>query len=176
MNEIKYLLTEVDIPTFLLVFFILIAAIQWILEKWDKMRERFGWENKNSLKKKEESTRITTYGVKIADLDEKFNVLSDKFDSFCVSSENMDKTINEKINILSRMMLESQEKADAAARARLKDKIGERYREYHEAGEWNNMEKEAFEDLIEDYEAHGGKNSFVHDICQVECHTWKLID
>lgn len=30
------------------------------------------------------------------------------------------------------------------------------------------MEKEAFEDLIADYEAHGGENSFVHSICKPE--------
>lgn len=30
------------------------------------------------------------------------------------------------------------------------------------------MEKKAFEDLIADYEAHGGENSFVHSVCKPE--------
>ena len=38
------------------------------------------------------------------------------------------------------------------------------------------MEREAFNDLISDYEAHGGQNSFVHSICEPESQTWNVID
>lgn len=85
-------------------------------------------------------------------------------------------TTRDKINILSEMILNMQEKADATERARLKDRISQSYRYYHEKQMWNMMEKEAFQDLIRDYEAHGGKNSFVHTICDPESCSWELTD
>lgn len=57
----------------------------------------------------------------------------------------------------------------------IKDRISQAYRIYHEKGEWSYMEKESFGDLIRDYEAHGGKNSFVHDTCEPESNLWKVI-
>ena len=38
------------------------------------------------------------------------------------------------------------------------------------------MEREALEGLIEQYEAHGGKNSFVHSVVEPEMQIWKVID
>jgi len=66
------------------------------------------------------------------------------------------------------MMIEMQKKSDASERARLKDRIGQAYRNYHERGSWSEMEKESFEGLIYDYEQHGGENSFIHSICEPE--------
>ena len=69
-----------------------------------------------------------------------------------------------------------EKKTDDSERAKLKDRIAQAYRKHHESGEWTRMDKEAYEGLIRDYEAHGGKNSFVHDICEPESFTWKIID
>lgn len=85
-------------------------------------------------------------------------------------------TTRDKVNMLKQMILDMQEKADATERARLKDRISQSYRYYHEVKKWNLMEKEAFEDLIHDYEAHGGKNSFVHTICEPESCKWEITD
>lgn len=68
--------------------------------------------------------------------------------------------------------------------AEYKDKVGQSYRCYKERKYseeepipyWNHMEKEALEGLIKQYESHGGKNSFVHSIVEVEMQTWKVID
>lgn len=68
--------------------------------------------------------------------------------------------------------------------AEYKDKVGQSYRCYKErkyseeepVPYWNHMEKEALEGLIKQYESHGGKNSFVHSIVEVEMQTWKVID
>lgn len=68
-----------------------------------------------------------------------------------------------------------QDKQDSSDRARLKDRLQESYRYYNVKKEWTHMEKEAFMDLIESYEAAGGKNSFVHDICLPESLTWKVL-
>lgn len=71
---------------------------------------------------------------------------------------------------------ESEEKNNKRVRAELKDKIGKSYRYYHEIGAINDMELEALEDLIEEYEAANGENSFVHSVVQKEMYTWKKID
>ena len=68
--------------------------------------------------------------------------------------------------------------------AEYKDKIGESYRFYcsreYSDNEpvpfWNHMEKEALEGLITQYEAHGGRNSFVHSVVEPKMQTWKVID
>ena len=57
-----------------------------------------------------------------------------------------------------------------------KDRISQSYRYYHAKGQWNSMEKEAFDGLIRDYESHGGENSFVHSVCEPESCTWKIVD
>lgn len=84
--------------------------------------------------------------------------------------------IQETVNGLDTKIDEMKERDDNSQRARLKDRIGECYRIYHERKEWTSMEKEAFEDLIKTYELHGGTNSFVHKTCEPESYTWRIKD
>lgn len=69
----------------------------------------------------------------------------------------------------------SEKKQNERVQAELKDKIAESYRRYHTVEKINNMELEALEGLIESYEKHGGKNSFVHSVVQKEMYTWEHI-
>ena len=39
----------------------------------------------------------------------------------------------------------------------------------------NDMELEALEGLIEEYETAGGENSFVHTVVQKEMYTWEKV-
>jgi len=165
MNEIKYLLAEVEWSVFLIIIISGLVAFQYLTNNFDWFNKRFGFKSRKAREREKESNMIVEHEAKIAELDKKFKDLLD-----------MDKTIKDKINVISQMILESEKKSDAAARARLKDRIGQAYRYYHERGSWNRMERDAFKDLIEDYEAHGGENSFVHEICEKEYPTWKLID
>ena len=72
--------------------------------------------------------------------------------------------------------IKSEMKTNRRIRAELKDKIGRSYRYYHNLGEITDMELEALEDLIAEYEAADGENSFVHSIVQKEMYTWKRIN
>lgn len=72
--------------------------------------------------------------------------------------------------------MESERKNNKRVRAELKDKISQSYRYYHEFGKINDMELEALEDLIEEYEEADGKNSFVHSVVQKEMYTWEKVD
>ena len=79
------------------------------------------------------------------------------------------------------MLVEMQQKTDESERHKLHDRIGQSYRYYHDRyirqcpeGVWTEMEKMAFNGLIQDYENHGGKNSFVHDKCLPESLLWTI--
>lgn len=84
--------------------------------------------------------------------------------------------IVDKVNVLSTMIVEMQERSDTNGRARIKDRIAQSYRYYHAKKVWTNMEKEAFDDLIRSYEFSGWKNSFIHSICEPESCTWKVVE
>lgn len=71
---------------------------------------------------------------------------------------------------------ESEQKNNKRIRAELKDKISRSYRYYHSLGKINDMELEALEDLIEEYETADGQNSFVHSVVQKEMYTWEKAD
>lgn len=92
--------------------------------------------------------------------------------------------LSQKVDTLSDIITEMRRIQDEDKLAEYKDKIGQSYRYYCErkySSEnpivyWNSMEKEALEGLIEQYEAHGGKNSFVHSVVEPEIQKWRVID
>ena len=144
-------------PNFVMSIFIILLAVKeiWTLFNW--FLDTFGIHTKWYSKRTADKNMLLRH-------EEKLNEISKEVI-----------TTKEKINVLSQMIIDMQNKTDATERARLKDRISQAYRYYHEKGSWNKMEKEAFDDLISDYEAHGGKNSFVHEICEPESCTWQLI-
>lgn len=90
----------------------------------------------------------------------------------------------DKVDALADSITEMKDIQDADKLSEYKDRIGQSYRYYCErqysesnpVPYWNHMEKEALKGLIEQYEAHGGKNSFVHSVVEPEMQKWKVID
>ena len=70
----------------------------------------------------------------------------------------------------------NEEKSNKREQAKLKDKIGQSYRYYHNVKKINDIEMEALEGLIASYEDCGGTNSFVHSLVQKEMYTWEKVD
>lgn len=89
--------------------------------------------------------------------------------------QNKEKELEKSISELSNKLDEIQQKNNKRIRAELKDKISQSYRYYHSLGKINDMELEALEDLIEEYETAQGQNSFVHSVVQKEMYTWERI-
>lgn len=115
------------------------------------------------------------------------NRVNDRKQSLTIQKELMDSQAHlaDKINEISVQLTAMQKKTDERfaaneektnkrIRAELKDKIRRSYQVYHDRGYWNEMEKEAFDDLLEEYESHNGTNSFIHTIVQPESYTWEL--
>lgn len=117
------------------------------------------------------------------------NRLHDRQQSFGIQKELTDAqkelalslaSISKKLDNMQRStderFLESEQKNNKRIRAELKDKISRSYRYYHSLGKINDMELEALEDLIEEYESADGENSFVHSVVQKEMYTWEKAD
>lgn len=146
-------------------YIIAICVVLFCLEKLINIKDfffnRFGIETKSSLEKKKAEESLKRLENKVEEINSIKKDIS---------------AIGNKVDALTDVITVMQEKDNINKRANLKDRISQSYRYYHERQRWNTMEKEAFDDLIRSYEDAGGKNSFVHTICEPESNTWKLID
>lgn len=107
----------------------------------------------------------------VESLHRRVNLIDEKVVEIANSVSSMTDTVN----TLSDTMTNVEKRLDANEAAKLKDRISESYRYYHEQREWTSMEKEAFHDLIEAYTQYS-TNSFVHTICEPESETWNVIE
>lgn len=68
-----------------------------------------------------------------------------------------------------------QEKQSKTKRAELKERIERIYSECHPSQTCTDMAFETLRELIEEYEEHGGINSFVHSIVEKEMYEWERV-
>lgn len=179
-------LTNIN-PMIILVVFVMIIFVCWIIFKNRKMISEFFNELYNRKKNREELLQtIKDNQSDIKSIME--NRIHDREQSFAIQKELTDaqnklskslSNISQKIDDMQRntdeRFMESERKNNKRIRAELKDKISQSYRYYHSLGKINDMELEALEDLIEEYESAEGKNSFVHSVVQKEMYTWEKI-
>lgn len=187
MEEIltKYLI-GMD-PMIIVIAVIILIFIGWIIVKNRKIISDFFDDLYNRKKNKEELLQtIKDNQTDIKAIME--NRIHDREQSFAIQKELTDaqnklseslSSISQKIDDMQRntdeRFKESERKNNKRIRAELKDKISQSYRYYHSLGKINDMELEALEDLIEEYESADGKNSFVHSVVQKEMYTWEKI-
>lgn len=81
----------------------------------------------------------------------------------------------EDIKKLTKTVTIMNEKQSKTKRAELKEKIERIYSECHPTMTCTDMAFETLRDLIEEYEEHGGTNSFVHSIVEKEMHEWRKV-
>lgn len=101
----------------------------------------------------------------------------DREDSRRIRSEMyavMDKQ-SESIDHLTQTAMDIQKKNSKTKRAEIKEKIERIYSECHLAMTCTDMQYETLKELIEEYEEHGGTNSFVHTTVEPEMHLWEKI-
>lgn len=179
--------------TIAIIAVLLITNLPNFIKGCDFLIDRFGIETKGSRTRKEQANRCNVQAAAIKALEDKIAEYNSENAKHWDTSKNYQATyaqnqqdlinsINELKESLKDMRKTTDERFAASEkkeakriRAELKDCIGERYRRYHAAGKINDMEYEALEDLIEEYEAAGGENSFVHSVVQCEMPTWTRI-
>lgn len=169
----------------IVIAFIVICFACWVIFKNRETIVDFFNGLYNSRKTKEDLLKtIHENQAEIKQIME--NRLHDREQSFSIQKELTDaqKELAESISALSKKLddmqrstnerfEESERKNNKRIRAELKDKISQSYRYYHSLGKINDMELEALKDLIEEYEAADGENSFVHSVVQKEMYTWE---
>ena len=138
---------------------IMTAFNQWAKRKQEKDELlKMVYQNKKSIDEYAEN-RIHDREQSLAiqkQLTDSINALSDKLDAMNLKQNKLEEKHRKRI------------------RAEMKDKISQLYRYYHEKQEWNDMEREAFNDLIDEYEDAGGSNSFVHSVDSLKAIHGKL--
>lgn len=82
---------------------------------------------------------------------------------------------SDSIRELKETVLQIQEKNSETKRAEIKEKIERIYRECTHEQVCTEMQFESLKDLIEQYEKHGGDNSFVHTTVQPEMYKWQVV-
>lgn len=133
--------------------------IKSCIEKWFEGR----------AKKNELIEIIHSNQKKIAELTE--NRIHDREQSL-----EIQKQLTDSIMVISNKLDIMDKENKKRIRNEMKNRISESYRYYHAQGKWNDMEKEAFDGLVEEYESAGGTNSFVHDTVLPESYTWEVIE
>lgn len=174
-------------PAIVFAAFIILVFICWIIIKNRKIIFELFNDLYNRKKNKEEllqTIKDNQSGIKnlmenrIHDREQSFAIQKELTDAQNKLSESLS-IISQKIDDMQRntdeRFKESERKNNKRIRAELKDKISQSYRYYHSLGKINDMELEALEDLIEEYESADGKNSFVHSVVQKEMYTWEKI-
>lgn len=174
-------------PMIVFFSFIILVLICWIIVKNRKVISELFNDLYNRKKNKEELLQtIKDNQSNIKAIME--NRVHDREQSFVIQKELTDAQnklsesladISQKIDDMKRKtderFMESERKNNKRIRAELKDKISQSYRYYHSLGKINDMELEALEDLIDEYESAEGKNSFVHSVVQKEMYTWEKV-
>lgn len=168
LNAVK--LVDVLVTTALFVVIIAIIATQR-----DKIREIFdAWRRKKNFEENA-VTLISKNQKKIDYLEatmtkarqQSVEIRAKMYDDL----DEVKSDVKSIINTLDSM----QEINEVSKRTDIKDKIERIYRECNEAEMITDMQFETLKELIEDYERHGGTNSFIHSVVQKEMYDWKVI-
>ena len=174
-------------PMIIFVALAILIGVCWIVFKNRKVISEFFNDLYNRRKNKEELLQTikdnqtdikTIMENRVHDREQSFAIQKELTDAQNKLSESLS-NISQKIDDIQRntdeRFKESERKNNKRIRAELKDKISQSYRYYHSLSKINDMELEALEDLIEEYESADGKNSFVHSVVQKEMYTWEKI-
>ena len=163
--------------TVMLVILIFLCWLIWILIKH---REDIAAAFNQWAKRKQEKDELLkmVYSNKKAIDQYAENRIHDREQSLEIQKQltTAINALSDKLDAIDKRQSEYEEKHKKRLRAEIKDRIAELYRYYSKQKVWSSMEKEAFEDLIEEYEAAGGENSFVHSKVQPESYLWQVVD
>ena len=181
------LLTEVTLYDLIWALILLITFTGIVVSQKKKISK---WLNKWREDKNEEED----FTKLVYDLKDSIEKLSEKVDK---NQEDRDKELrqyredskkirdemykvmngqSEQIKNLTKTIGVMQEKQSKTKRAELKEKIERIYRECSPTKICTEMAFETLRELIEEYEEHGGVNSFVHSIVEKEMYEWEIVE
>lgn len=180
-SSLMELLTEVTVLELVVALTLIVAIVGVLISQKKRISKWMDKWRKN--KNEEEDFEKLVYNLKdsISSLKDTMtqyqeNRKHDREDSKRIRNE-MYEVINkqsEGIRNLTEIVVKMQEKNSKTKRAEIKGKIEGIYRECHPSMVCTDMVFETLKELIEEYEAHGGDNSFVHSTVEPEMYEWKI--
>ena len=155
---------ELDWKNGLLFVAAIIIVAVFILQKTDWIVERLGLTSKRKLAEMKQTNDINELKTHAKKTDENIDKILD-------GMEVLQKSVHD----LSDQMGDLQSKSAENEAARIKDRVAQAYRYYHNAGRITKMEKEALEENIKAYSQYSS-NSFIHSVVEKELPMWEIID
>lgn len=185
--SLSELLTEVTVDSLIWAFILIAIVVGIVASQKNKIQKNLNKWRKCKNDEEDFHSLVYTLNDTLKNLSEEVRqnqqnrdkeLLQYRDDSKKIRDE-MYKVINEqskKIEKLTEITLEIQEKNSKTKRAEIKEKIERIYRECHPNMKCTDMAFETLQDLIEEYEEHGGLNSFVHTTVEKEMYEWEIVD
>lgn len=185
-KSILELLEEVSGADLLFAIFLVFAICVLIFTQKEKLSKYLNKWRKT--KNEEEDFRSLVYTLKdsIEELSKEVKQNQKNRDAELLKYRDDSRVIREEIykvlngqsadiKDLAKSVKEMQEKDSKTRRAELKEKIEKLYSECHPHMKCTDMQLEVLKELIEEYEEHGGINSFVHSTVEKEMYQWEII-
>ena len=155
---------ELDFKSGIYFLLAMILLFIWVIKNWDWIVARFGIKTKRILNEEKRDEAIEELKKDTAEQKEQLKATIEKFEAMQSS-----------ITCLQQQVTEMQRKADQNEMSRLSDRIVQAYRYYKEKKCWTEMEKWAFNNLVESYKNSGG-DSFVDEKVVPESYTWVVVN
>lgn len=176
------LLSKVTMVDFMWAACLIVMLILIFNSQKQKITAKLDEWRKNKNKKENFTQLVYTLKDSVSDLKSTMdqyqeNREHDREDSRKIRDEmyQVMNTQSEGIDNLTKIIVAMQEKNSKTKRAEIKEKIERLYRECHPSMVCTDMALETLKELIKEYEAHGGLNSFVHSTVEPEMYEWKVI-
>lgn len=163
-KSIYELLQEVSGTELLVALFLIVALGVLVSTQKEKLSKQLNKWRKT--KNEEEDFHALVYELK------------NSIEKLSNEVKQNQETMNEQSNSIAELkdiVIKMQEKNSETKRAEIKEKIERIYRECTHEQICTEMQFESLKDLIEQYEKHGGDNSFVHTTVQPEMYKWQVV-
>lgn len=163
MSDLLHMIS-LDWKNGLLFIAAIIIVGVFIIQRFDWLVEKLGIKSKRQLAEEKQDEDI-------GELKNHANKTDKNIDDIIRRLEDMQKSIDKLYDKVEDM----QRRTDENEAARIKDRVAQAYRYYHQRGELTKMEKEALEENIKAYGQYSD-NSFIHSVVEKELPSWRVID
>ena len=186
-SSLLKLLEEVTLYDLIIAVILIVTMVCILISQWKKISKWLDKWRKNKNEKEDFTQLVYELRDSIKTLSEEVKKNQEERDKELEKYREDSKKIrdemyevmntqSEDIKNLTRTIGIMQEKQSKTKRAELKEKIERIYRECSPTKTCTEMAFETLRDLIEEYEEHGGINSFVHSIVEKEMYEWEIAE
>lgn len=158
-------LTKIDFSSLFLSVFVILIGIKAMVSVFEWGIDKLGLETREMRKRREEHALLIQTSKGLA----KLQAQHEESVRQSVRHDEMIKgdilSLTDTVNGIANTLNHMQEKENETKLKELKGSLIRYYHKYKDIGEWSKLEKDAFWDLFDDYEARGG-DGYIHSIVE----------